>query len=345
MDDPRGAGEFLQALQAKGEIFRYFGFVSPPPAGNGDWQLHEHYMEPDVLPLLANNRAWPLGLDDIQGYDPAHLTIYRDFFIKLNAFERDYHEELVLRLGIRFAAAESAQCALRRRALDLHRFRSNPLSRGFQERSGSGARKSPGIAARLDRPFSPTNHARRDPLICSQAEPSIRKQPLSSTKRRPALARATTTANESAAITEFADDSIKLSVHADSAGLVMLSEIYDPDWSVSVDGEHATVYRADSVLRAVAVTAGDHTVEFRYEPRSLRIGIIVSTIAALLVFAIAVWAALGWLGDAARMRKYSKRDIDDAVRLESVRRGGRAQFPRECRAASDSNGGVSVALI
>jgi hypothetical protein len=67
-----------------------------------------------------------------------------------------------------------------------------------------------------------------------------------------------------------------------------------------------------TACRALAVGTGDHTVEFRYTPRSLRIGIVVSTVAALLVLAIAVWAALGWMGDAARFRKDSKRDIDEA---------------------------------
>lgn len=61
----------------------------------------------------------------------------------------------------------------------------------------------------------------------------------------------------------------------------------------------------DSILRAVAVTAGDHTIVYRYQPRSLRLGIAISSIATLLACGIAVWAALGWL----RVRNWRRRGI------------------------------------
>ena len=43
-----------------------------------------------------------------------------------------------------------------------------------------------------------------------------------------------------------------------------------------VDGRDAPVERVDYLLRGVAVPAGEHTVELRYEPASWRVGWIVS---------------------------------------------------------------------
>ena len=46
----------------------------------------------------------------------------------------------------------------------------------------------------------------------------------------------------------------------------MLSEIYyAPDWRVYIDNEPAEYLRADYLLRAVVVPAGDHVIEFRNE--------------------------------------------------------------------------------
>jgi uncharacterized membrane protein YfhO len=49
-----------------------------------------------------------------------------------------------------------------------------------------------------------------------------------------------------------------------------------------VDGEPARVYRADHLLRAVAIPAGRHTVEMRYESTALRTGIAVSLLTVLI---------------------------------------------------------------
>jgi uncharacterized membrane protein YfhO len=55
-----------------------------------------------------------------------------------------------------------------------------------------------------------------------------------------------------------------------------LSEVYDPGWRAYVDGESVPIYVADHALRAVPVPAGNHTVDLRYESRSLQIGLGIS---------------------------------------------------------------------
>ncbi len=73
--------------------------------------------------------------------------------------------------------------------------------------------------------------------------------------------------------------------------MLVLSDNWYPGWKATVDGRDADVERVDYLFRGVRLGAGTHTVEFRYEPLSFRIGWIVSLIALLgLVAAVALGA-------------------------------------------------------
>jgi uncharacterized membrane protein YfhO len=74
--------------------------------------------------------------------------------------------------------------------------------------------------------------------------------------------------------------------------MVVISEAYASGWNAYVDGHKTPVYLTDGVLRSVAVPAGDHVVELRYEPKSLSLGVWISAAAALAMLAIlglALW--------------------------------------------------------
>ncbi len=70
-----------------------------------------------------------------------------------------------------------------------------------------------------------------------------------------------------------------LDVDAESSALVILSEVNYPGWRAWVDGEATPVLTADHVLRAVPVTAGEHSVELRFVPTLWLAGAIVSVLA------------------------------------------------------------------
>ena len=69
--------------------------------------------EPAISALLVNGRPIYLGLYDIQGYNPLHLSRYDEFMAALNGAPQDYHR-LSAPLRSELAAARSARRSLHR---------------------------------------------------------------------------------------------------------------------------------------------------------------------------------------------------------------------------------------
>ena len=107
----------------------------------------------------------------------------------------------------------------------------------------------------------------------------------------PALVPAGGSANETVSYAAYEPDRMEMRVDAASDGLLVLSEVYNPGWTAYVDGERAEIVPTNYVLRGVAVPAGSHTVELRYEPDSLRIGLWISSITAIALVGVALAAA------------------------------------------------------
>jgi hypothetical protein len=67
----------------------------------------------------------------------------------------------------------------------------------------------------------------------------------------------------------------------------VFSEIYyDKGWDAYVDGKKADYLRVDYLLRGMPVPAGDHTIEFRFEPRSYKIGTMMTTWFSLIIYGL-----------------------------------------------------------
>jgi hypothetical protein len=70
-------------------------------------------------------------------------------------------------------------------------------------------------------------------------------------------------------------------------GVLVLSEIYyRPGWRVEIDGQRATILRADHVLRAVVVPPGDHQVRFHAVSPALDRGVKISRVSGILVLGL-----------------------------------------------------------
>ena len=73
-------------------------------------------------------------------------------------------------------------------------------------------------------------------------------------------------------------------------GHLVLTDTFYPGWTATVNGSPAPILRANYLFRAVPVAAGEHTVTFRYEPRSFSLGATTSVAAAALLIAGVVFA-------------------------------------------------------
>jgi uncharacterized membrane protein YfhO len=73
-----------------------------------------------------------------------------------------------------------------------------------------------------------------------------------------------------------------------TAGLVMLADTWDKGWRAYRNGERIPVLRTDHALRGVIVTAGESTIEFRFEPGVLRLGLGLFAAGAVLLVALTI---------------------------------------------------------
>jgi hypothetical protein len=142
-----------------------------------------------------------------------------------------------------------------------------------------------------------------DPEVDLTAEVVLEKTPPSGF-----VSSATRASSASARIARYEPNHIAIMTDTEAAGFLVLSDSYYPDWKASVDGIETEIYQADYAFRAVYLPAGQHSVEFAYEPRSFRLASFMSLAALVVTAALAVrlparfaaWLAQRRVGDDVR---------------------------------------------
>ncbi len=72
--------------------------------------------------------------------------------------------------------------------------------------------------------------------------------------------------------------------------LAVFSEIYYPKgWQITIDGQPAEMIRANYTLRALPVPAGEHTIEFKFDPKSIKVTDSVAYASMLIMLLSAGW--------------------------------------------------------
>jgi len=85
-------------------------------------------------------------------------------------------------------------------------------------------------------------------------------------------------------LVDYKPNHLKYSTQTSENRLAVFSEIYYPHgWKATIDGKESPYFRANYALRAMVVPAGQHTVEFRFDPQSLKTGQLISLIGTILV--------------------------------------------------------------
>jgi hypothetical protein len=297
--DPGGAGEFLQERLRTEGPFRFFGYdPGLLTDSHGETRTYrELYRRPLVQSLLVNARAMRFGLYDVQGYDPVQLGRYVEFLRALNGgVEQDYHDANVLPpgvssplldlLNVRYVVIPNGPPSdqsgpdfayLTRTSTEVYR---NDRVRVLERASAL-----PRAWIVHDAVEVPRGQALK--LLAAGVDP---RQVAIVERPAPALRTPSNASPDAVTTVQVEGDEIRLRARTDADGMLVLSETYAPGWAAYVDGKRVPVYVTDHVLRGVPLTAGDHVVELRYEPDSLRIGLLV-TFAAVVVLVILLVAA------------------------------------------------------
>ena len=111
-----------------------------------------------------------------------------------------------------------------------------------------------------------------------------------------------------AEITSYEPERVDVEARLERRGLLVLSDLHYPGWKAEVDGEEVPIERVDYTLRGVALPAGRHEVEFRYEPLSWRIGWMLSLLGLALLGAATLvgWRARSRAATAASPRAHTQ---------------------------------------
>jgi hypothetical protein len=91
-----------------------------------------------------------------------------------------------------------------------------------------------------------------------------------------------------AQIIEYAPERVVIRTSGATPGMLILTDQFYPGWLATVDDQPTAVYCADYIFRAVVLPPGDHTVRFRYRPRSVTLGSWTSLVALCGLCIVAV---------------------------------------------------------
>lgn len=303
--DPGGAGEFLQEqLRLSDMPFRYFGYDGAFLRTDTRWvsetTYHGRVDELDVQALLVSARASRLGLYDVQGYNPAQYEPYVAYLLEMNAgVVQDYHDANVLRSGlisplldllsVRFIVVPYEVPPGRPDLLRLSQQYPTVFSNG-QVRVLKNPRALPhawlvrqtqvGDLAELNRLLQRGEIDPREIAFVDEPILGLNGLPADDTNR--------------IIFDRYDPDAIDLTVNSETGGLLIVSELVAPGWQAYVNGEAVDTHTVNGILRGVVVPAGTSVVTFRYELRSLRIGLAISAVSALAMLGIGLWNLLPW---------------------------------------------------
>ena len=92
----------------------------------------------------------------------------------------------------------------------------------------------------------------------------------------------------SIALTDYKPNQVTYSFNAAEDKLVVFSEIWtSKGWTMRIDGQEHPLFRANYLLRAAMVPAGQHEIVMRYEPKIWKVGGVISLVSSLAVLLFA----------------------------------------------------------
>jgi hypothetical protein len=79
------------------------------------------------------------------------------------------------------------------------------------------------------------------------------------------------------------DTHIKIRTASTSQTYLVLNDLYYPGWVAFIDNTPVHTYKTDYIFRGISVPAGEHLVEFKYQPKTFYFGLLISLFSILSV--------------------------------------------------------------
>ncbi|MDD4236720.1 MAG: YfhO family protein [Bacteroidales bacterium] len=97
-------------------------------------------------------------------------------------------------------------------------------------------------------------------------------------------------------LTDYAPNYLRYESETKNPQLALFSEIYYPKgWQAYIDGKETEHFSANYVLRSMIVPEGKHVIEFKFEPKSYKIGNIISYISSLIILLLIAYFGFRFL--------------------------------------------------
>ncbi|MBI2028386.1 MAG: YfhO family protein [Candidatus Levybacteria bacterium] len=93
-------------------------------------------------------------------------------------------------------------------------------------------------------------------------------------------------ANSFATIVSYEPQKIVINANTNTPQMLFLSDNYYPGWKAYVDGKETKIYRADYAFRSIYLPKGDHSVKFKYQPASFKVGFMISLSSVVIILLI-----------------------------------------------------------
>ncbi len=90
-------------------------------------------------------------------------------------------------------------------------------------------------------------------------------------------------------MTSYAPDILEYKSNSQQTNLAVFSEVYYPHgWKAYIDGQRVPISRADWILRAIVVPAGEHQIKFVFDPDEVKACGTVTTIGSALLMLLVI---------------------------------------------------------
>lgn len=260
--------------------------------------LREHTGRERVIAQIgvySDNEAISDDLQKLQGYEPFPMSRYALTMTALmppgskpdlagfqSSRLQDLHKPIVDLLGIRYAVSHTQQAEL----AGWKRVATGKIS----SEVNAGSDTSPQLAfaifenqTALPRAFvignvTASGEVQTKEVVALLRELNPRHSVLLS---RDVWGNVPRAAFVSATIERHSPNEVVVRATADGHGYLVLTDLFHPGWSATVDDQVANVLLANLSLRAVPLKPGEHRVIFRYSPPGWRLGAILSVVSWL----------------------------------------------------------------